>query len=435
VTDVFISYKKEDFEIADRMVTALRGEGISVWWDDGLTPKEAWDTTIEQALSAAATVLVLWSPRSVASDWVRREAHYGQDRGKLVPVIVETCTIPIAFSLNQTVNLAGWNGDRQNRQWRKLLTWITDLAITKPGNANIPSGITSAQENQYRTAVGHLPSGDAIVDGALVNSSTPVGTAFRDGAELPVMRILPKGSFLLGATAGDPDRATYESPQRRVDIPAPFAISVFPVLVSEYRKLISPVALPAPAPTPTPTAARGWFSRFKAPEPPVRVSAPLPSNPKVPITRVTYEEATAFVDKISSTTGESYRIPSEAEWEYACRAGSHSRYCFGDWIDATQAVFARNTGPVEPGAFPPNAFGLFDMHGNVREWTADLWHDSYDWTPVDGRPATEGHGSMRTVRGGGWSDSAPMLRSAARMRATESIRSDVIGFRLARSLA
>ena len=89
---------------------------------------------------------------------------------------------------------------------------------------------------------------------------------------------------------------------------------------------------------------------------------------------------------------------------------------------------------MEVGRFPVNAFGLYDMHGNVREWTADLWHDSFDGTPADGRPALEGHGSMRLVRGGCWSDGPGLLRSAARMRATQSIRSGIIGFRLARSL-
>jgi formylglycine-generating enzyme required for sulfatase activity len=89
---------------------------------------------------------------------------------------------------------------------------------------------------------------------------------------------------------------------------------------------------------------------------------------------------------------------------------------------------------VAVGAYPPNPFGLYDMHGNVREWAADLWHDSYDLTPQDGRPALDGHSSMRLVRGSGWRDSAVMLRSAARMRATQSIRVDVIGFRVARSV-
>jgi formylglycine-generating enzyme required for sulfatase activity len=137
-------------------------------------------------------------------------------------------------------------------------------------------------------------------------------------------------------------------------------------------------------------------------------------------------------------TGQSYRLPSEAEWEYACRAGSRSRYAWGDAIEPSRARYHHGPdapkGAAPPGAFPPNRFGLYDMHGNVREWTADIWHESYDATPADGAPALEGQASMRVVRGGGWGDPGALLRSAARGRATQSIRSDLIGFRLVRSL-
>jgi formylglycine-generating enzyme required for sulfatase activity len=432
MANVFLSYKKEDLEIADRLVAALRKEGMSVWWDDGLTPKAAWDEEIEREISAASTVVVLWSPRSVSSEWVRREAHFAQDRGKLVPVIVEATSIPIAFTLNQTVNLTGWDGNGENRQWRKLLTWITDLVSIRPGNANIPQAPGAPPPNRFRDAVGYMASGDPIVGGTLVNASTPAGTAFCDGEQLPVMRIVSKGSFLLGATADDPDHASYEAPQKRVEIPAPFAIGVFPILVSEYQNIIG-----SPAPTPAlhaPVAARGWLGKHKVDAVPVIAATPRLFNARVPILRVSFDEAQAFVDRLTSTTGENYRIPSEAEWEYACRAGSRTRYHCGDVIDPTKAAFGLTAGPVEPGSFPPNASGLYDMHGNVREWTADLWHDSYDLTPSDGRAVTEGHGSMRVVRGGGWSDNAAMLRSAARMRATQSVRTDVIGFRVVRTL-
>ncbi len=184
---------------------------------------------------------------------------------------------------------------------------------------------------------------------------------------------------------------------------------------------------PAPAP--------GWFSRFRAsPQPRVpAVKASVPDS-GIPVTNVSYEEAQAFAGRLSSASGQSYRIPSEAEWEYACRAGSVTRYWCGDTIDTTKAAFALSSGPVAVGTYAANRFGLYDMHGNVREWTADLWHDSYDLTPQDGRPALDGHSSMRVVRGGGWRDSAVMLRTAARMRATQSIRADVIGFRVARSV-
>lgn len=431
MADVFVSYKREDNEIANRVVTALRESGISVWWDDGITPRQAWDTEIEQAISAAATVVVLWSPRSVTSEWVRTEAHYGKDRGKLVPVMVQPCTVPIAFTLTQTVNLTTWNGSRQDKQWRKLLTWITDLTSTKPGNANLPQGLVSATTtNVYRDSIGTLASGEPIYDGAFINPSTPPGTLFRDGDGMPVMRIVPKGSFLLGATVEDPDRAAYESPQKRIDIPASFAMGVYPVLATEYVKI---TGLPLPAPA-VPEQSKRWFDRFVASGPAPQAAPPVVPVAGAPVTYISYDEAQAFVDRLSATSEQKYRIPSEAEWEYSCRAGSSTRYSCGDIIEASKAAFGQAAGPIAVGSFAPNGFGIYDMHGNVREWTADLWHDNYDQTPLDGRPALDGHSSMRLVRGGSWKDSAVMLRSAARMRATQTIRADVIGFRVARAV-
>lgn len=425
MADVFLSYKKEDVILAERIAAGLRHEGITVWWDEGLTPKESWDATIEREISLAGTVIVLWSPRSVVADWVRREAHFAQDRGKLIPIIVEATTIPIAFTLNQTLNLVGWDGSPNNKQWRKLLTWIADLTLTKPGNANIPKNLTATASNRFRGAVGHLVSGESIVDGALVNASTPNGTVFRDGDHLPVMRIVPRGSFLLGSSPDDPDRAIWETPQKHIEISLPFAIGVFPVLISEYSRASG--VPPPPPPTPPLPATRGWS--WEKPGPPL-----MQPSQDLPVTDVSYDEAQSFVNRLISLSGESYRIPSEAEWEWACRAGSRTRYSHGDFIDSKQAAFGLSVGPVRPGSFPANSFGLYDMHGNVREWTADMWHESYDSTPSDGRPAIEGHGSMRVIRGGGWSDTPAMLRSAARMRGTQSVRSKIIGFRVARSL-
>jgi formylglycine-generating enzyme required for sulfatase activity len=432
VADVFLSYKREDAEVASRIVDALRESRISVWWDDGITPRQAWDTEIEQAISAASTVMVLWSPRSVVSEWVRTEAHYGKDRGKLVPAIIEPCTIPIAFALTQTVNISAWNGNREDRQWRKLLTWITDLISTKPGSPNLAGGPgTTGAGDVYRDAIGSLASGEPIYDGAFINPYTPPGTLFRDSEQMPVMRIVPKGSFLLGATGDDPDCASYETPQKRIDIPASFAVGVFPVLISEYFKVVG--SLPSAPATPAP--ARSWFDRFRAsPRPTAPVASPSMPTAAIPVTNISYDEAEAFSTRLSSTSQQNYRIPSEAEWEFACRAGSTARYSCGDTIEPAKAAFALASGPVAAGAYPPNRFGLYDMHGNVREWTADLWHDSFDLTPQDGRPALDGHSSMRVVRGGCWRDNPGMLRSAARMRATGTIRSDVIGFRVARTV-
>jgi formylglycine-generating enzyme required for sulfatase activity len=431
MADVFISYKREDAKIVRRIVEMLRENEIAVWWDEGITPRQAWDKEIEQEILEASAVVVFWSQRSVDSEWVRTEAHYGKEKGKLVPAVIEPCTIPIAFTLTQTVNLSGWNGDRENRQWRKLLLWISDLVSTKQGAGSKTGLVATGKQNVYRNAIGNLPSGEPIYDGAFITPHTPPGTVFRDGDDMPIMRIVPKGLFLLGTTEDDPDRASSETPQKRIDIPASFAIGIFPILNSEFTKMAGSVQPAIVQPEPV----RSWFGRFRT-SPQQRAQAVAPSNPHplIPMTNITYDEAQAFVDRLSSKSQQSYRIPSEAEWEYACRAGSATRYSCGNAIDSTRAAFALASGPVTVGVYPPNNFGLYDMHGNVREWTADLWHDSYDQTPQDGRAALEGHSSMRVVRGGSWHDSAAMLRSAARMRATQSIRSDMIGFRVARTV-
>ena len=91
MADVFLSYKKENRARAEQIASVLRSEGFSVWWDDSLTPKASWDSEIEHELSEASAAVVLWTPLSVASDWVRTEAHFAQDRGKLIPVMLESC--------------------------------------------------------------------------------------------------------------------------------------------------------------------------------------------------------------------------------------------------------------------------------------------------------------------------------------------------------
>jgi tetratricopeptide (TPR) repeat protein/TolB-like protein len=124
VADIFLSYKREDRARADLIVAALRKSGRTVWWDEGLTPRQAWDATIEQEIAAAASVIVLWSTRSVASDWVRSEAHYAQNHSKLVPVLIEPCTIPLAFMLKQAIDLSRWRESPNDPAWRKLIGWL-----------------------------------------------------------------------------------------------------------------------------------------------------------------------------------------------------------------------------------------------------------------------------------------------------------------------
>ncbi len=427
VTDVFVSYKREDRPRAEHVVRALTDQGFSVWWDENITPREAWDATIERQISGATSVLVLWSQLSVASDWVRTEAHFAHDRNKLIPVKVETCALPLAFALVQTVDLTDWGGQQDHRQWRKLLSWISDLTASR---TNTDAIIASGATNKYREIVGHLPSGEAISDGALINAATPAGTLFKDGADGCVMRCLPRGEFMLGAPPTDIDRTPAESPQKRIQITQPLAMGIYPVLTREFGIFIQ-----SPPQAPSPNKVLSWLDKPVTPEAPR-----APATPRTPVTHVSFNDAVNFALALSEATGYAYRLPSETEWEFACRSMASTRYSHGNVIDASHAVFhcestPLRSGPAEAGQYAHNRFGLFDMHGNVREWTMDGWHDSHEFTPADGSPAPQGQSSMRVVRGGAWCDPAPMLRSSWRGRATYSTRDAAIGFRIVRELS
>lgn len=156
MADLFISYKKDDRAIAERLVKALHASGRQVWWDDALTPNEAWDALIEKEIAAARAVIVLWSPRSVQSDWVRSEAHYAQDHHKLIPVMIEPCAIPLAFMLRQAVDLSGGKCDASNPNWGKLLAWIDAIGSDQPA----PSSEAAATDTAAAAVPVKALSGD-----------------------------------------------------------------------------------------------------------------------------------------------------------------------------------------------------------------------------------------------------------------------------------
>lgn len=157
-----------------------------------------------------------------------------------------------------------------------------------------------------------------------------------------------------------------------------------------------------------------------------------------PVINISWEDARAFTRWASKQTGLTLRLPSEAEWEYAARAGSTTKYTWGDSIHCDQARYgywdcnSRSTKPV--GSYPGNAFGLFDMHGNVWEFVEDCWNDSYFGAPVDGSAWLQGDCSYRVVRGGSWNDSPGARRAAFRGKSAPSYRFNFLGFRLAQDL-
>ena len=138
---------------------------------------------------------------------------------------------------------------------------------------------------------------------------------------------------------------------------------------------------------------------------------------------------------LSQQTGKSYRLLSEAEWEYACRAGTTTRYSVGDTITDKDANFASNVGKTtEVGSYEPNAWGLYDMHGNVWEWVEDVWHETYEGAPDNGNAwTTDGDRDTRVLRGGSWLNITRNLRSAKRSWCSTGDRDYGFGLRLART--
>ncbi len=233
--------------------------------------------------------------------------------------------------------------------------------------------------------------------------------AWRDADGLPLMLELPAGEFVMGENAGDKFANDTERPAHRVRIPPGRALGCFPVTVGEFRR----------------------FRPGHAPE----------EAADLPVVRVNWPDASAYCAWLSAQTGRAYRLPNEAEWEYACRAGSRTPFANGDEMTPAQANFlydenGRCIGAgrrVRVGTYAPNAFGFYDFHGNVSEWAADTWHPNYLDAPGDGRAWVETGVDRRVVRGGAWDYLPRLLRSAWRDWRPAEQRADNIGFRVATS--
>ena len=248
---------------------------------------------------------------------------------------------------------------------------------------------------------------------------------FRDCKECPQMVAVPPGSFMMGSRLSEPGREDHEGPTRRVTIPELYAVGKYEVTFAEWDACV---------------AAGGCFERRPADE--------GWGRKRHPAINVSWWDARSYTRWLSQKTGERYRLLSEAEWEYAARAGTTEAFHFGSTISTDLANYdgdykyrsghkGLDRGKTVPvGSFPPNAFGLHDVHGNVQEWVEDCWHESYRDAPEHGGAWTAGgQCRMRVLRGGSWHRSPRHLRSASRVRHSSRNRTSNIGFRVARTLS
>jgi formylglycine-generating enzyme required for sulfatase activity len=234
---------------------------------------------------------------------------------------------------------------------------------------------------------------------------------------------IPAGEFLMGSPDSDGDARPNEKPQHQVRITKPFYLGIYPVTVGQFRQFARETGHKTDGEKAGDTVI--WSTEFVA------------KREDNPVTFVSWNDAVAFFQWLSLKEGETYRLPTEAEWEYACRAGTKTIYSFGD--DATglrkYAWIAPTNGNQPVGQKLPNVWGLFDMHGNVWEWCADWYADDhYVKLPPDD-PQGPLKTSYRVIRGGGRDDDARGCRSAYRYWGSPVIRLQFLGFRLARSLS
>lgn len=420
MSDIFICYSKADRAIASRLEQRLRDEGWSVFMDVQTHVGKRWHKEIERELHAARAVVVLWSARSRESDFVLEEAEYERHKEILFPAFIERVEFPYGFGRIQAADLIGWAGDTDHPSLAELLESLEEnlnSRETTPGTGDVIHADAVVTSKRLQPAARVLASGQTFRD------------RLTSGADGPFMVVIPAGRFLMGSMADEPERLNWEGPQHDVRIAAPFAMGVFAVTFENYDRCCDDTKLGKPE-------DQGW------------------GRGRRPVINVSWEEARDYCAWLTEQTGRNYRLPSEAEWEYACRAGTAAPFHFGARITTEKANFNGNhtyngsaegsyrkmTLPV--GSFPPNAFGLYDMHGNVWEWCEDAWHDSYTGAPTNGSAWEGGKVGLlagllgakakgsRVLRGGSWYFAPRYCRAASRYGYPLGLRGRYVGFRV-----
>lgn len=232
----------------------------------------------------------------------------------------------------------------------------------------------------------------------------------KDCAGCPELVKLPAGAFTMGSQAGDPS----EKPAHRVTLKVPFAIGKYEVTVGQWTACVEAGACPR-------IATAGTAAR-------------------APMRDVSWDDAQTYVKWLVKTTGQPYRLPTEAEWEYAARGGTTTKFWWGDQMRKGNANCKdcgepwQQDAPADVGSFAANPYRLHDMNGSVWEWVSDCWHNSYKGAPSDGHAWDEKNCRVRVIRGGSWRDGESYMPSSTRFKYDASVRQSQNGFRVARDV-
>ncbi len=354
-----------------------------------------------------------------ARDFVRIELEAALQRHiRLIPVLVGDTTMPGPGDLPESIQDLAFRNAVQVRPGRDLRPDIRRLIreleapVSRPKRpaaappqpeASAAETPSPARQRVSRSASRPMveppvpsPPAEAAQAGEVITNSIGIK-----------MVLIPAGEFLMGSPDSDEDADTREKPQHRVKITRPFYLGVSPVTQEEYERVMGK----------NPSGCKGDRQR--------------------PVETVSWNDAAEFCRRLSEKEGKTYRLPTEAEWEYACRAGRTTKWCFGDSQSqlADYAWYDDNSGgtthPV--GEKKPNAWGLYDMHGNVYEWCDDWYDQDYYSASPAADPKGPDSTAYRVLRGGSWFDFPGLSRSAYRDWDSPVFRYHGYGFRLART--
>ena len=363
-----------------------------------------------------------------------------------------------------------------SQQWQDVRKRVDDIrgqranGILAQGRSALDGGNLALAEKlarQARDVDPHLPTLDQF-DEQLVNArlyaSYRPGQVFNDHyidlpGKTPAMVVIPTGSFQMGSPASEPGHNDAETPQHAVTIAMGFAMARSAITVAQFRefvrasgyrpdseKLGGASVYDERSGTMRDDADASWEDDY----------AGRKAADDLPVVNVSWNDASAYAAWLGERTGKIYRLASEAEFEYALRGGTTTRYWWGDgtpqktvenltgsgdhsptgrrWSHAFRGYRDGYWGPAPVMKFAPNPFGLYDINGNVSEWVADCWHDNYNRAPVNGGAWINPGCTARVVRGGSWGSSPDQERSAYRQGVDATVRSGRVGFRVVREL-
>jgi formylglycine-generating enzyme required for sulfatase activity len=407
-------------ELCRRLASAVRavtGLPFEIFQDvGGIGVGEHWRSKLDEMLNEARFFIPILTPsyftskpcREELEKFLRAEAERGRN-DLVLPIYYIECDVLEDDDLRAADPLASMLHERQRQDWRELRFEPFGTKDVRRALELLAREIVKARRRPM------LPPS--------TREPAPLipGTVFRDidAPWCPELVVIPPGEFMMGSTEVQRQWAVrkgarqewveHEQPQHLVHIAYPFAVGRHPITFEEYGHFARTTGRAQPG-------DEGW------------------GRVRRPVINVDWEDSKAYVEWLAAETGQPYRLLSEAEWEYACRAGTTTRYWWGDGITAKNANYERNVGRTsEVGSYPVNPFGLYDTHGNVWEWVEDRWHDSYNGAPDDGSAWIAGSDSRLVLRGGSWVDAPWHVRSANRGRVSPGSRKDT-GFRVARTL-